>query len=55
MEVDKINKTLLTRTLNFHGVQLQKIFENEYRNFSTLKLDSSLQFNEYAARQKQLR
>ncbi|XP_065224276.1 tetratricopeptide repeat protein 14 homolog isoform X2 [Planococcus citri] len=54
MDVDKINRTLLVKTLNFHGVQLQKIFEAEYQNFSHLKIFGNLHFNEYAARQKQL-
>lgn len=55
MDIDSINKSLLTKTLNFHGIQLQKIFETEYSNFSNLKLDSNLHFNEYTKRQKQLR
>lgn len=55
MDIEHIDKPLLAKTLNYHGMQLQKIFETEYPNFSHLKLDSSLHFNEYAKRQKQLR
>ncbi len=53
---DGINKSLLVKSLNFHGIQLQKIFETEYPNFAKLQLEPSvLHFNEYTKRQKQLR
>lgn len=55
MDVDSINKSLLVKSLNYHGVQLQKIFETDYTNFSNLQLDSQLHFNEYTKRQKQQR
>lgn len=55
MDIESVNKTILVKSLNFHGVQLQKIFETEYASFSNLQLDSLLNFNEYTKRQKQQR
>lgn len=55
MDIENVNKTLLVKSLNFHGVQLQKIFETEHSSFSNLQLDSQLHFNEYTKRQKQQR
>ena len=55
MDFDNMDKTLLAKALNYHGLQLQKIFETEYSNFQNLKLEPLLDFSEYSKRQKVLR